>query len=306
MIVPIPATDVPVPYTARPLRLDDAQSVVDVMSAYEQRVIGEVLIEVADIQADWLRPSTDLERLSTGVLDGGRMVGWGEVSLDERCHAFVHPDHWGRGIGTALARWSWEVARAHGLDRVGQSVPDADARGRALFAAHGYEQRYTSWVLALPGDASVPPQDLPAGYLLRDFVPGRDEQAAYTVIDDAFSEWDGRSSRSYGDWAAPVLQRPGFEPWSLRLVEAPDGRVVGACVLQLTDDAGWVHQLAVTRPERGQGLAQALLADAFASSRRHGRRRAELSTDSRTGALGLYELVGMQVTSSFTHWAKTL
>jgi len=32
-------------------------------------------------------------------------------------------------------------------------------------------------------------------------------------------------------------------------------------------------------------------------------RASELSTDSRTGALGLYEKVGMQVTSVWRHWA---
>jgi hypothetical protein len=31
-----------------------------------------------------------------------------------------------------------------------------------------------------------------------------------------------------------------------------------------------------------------------------------LSTDSRTGALGLYERVGMKVTRSYTHFAKEL
>jgi len=49
-----------------------------------------------------------------------------------------------------------------------------------------------------------------------------------------------------------------------------------------------------------------LLADAFSTARRRGRRRAELSTDSRTGALSLYQRVGMQVRLSFTHWARAL
>ena len=35
----------------------------------------------------------------------------------------------------------------------------------------------------------------------------------------------------------------------------------------------------------------------------HGATRSELSTDSRTGALGLYERVGMEVTSTWVHRA---
>ena len=51
------------------------------------------------------------------------------------------------------------------------------------------------------------------------------------------------------------------------------------------------------RDLRGRGLAQALMVDAFAVAREHGALVSGLSTDSRTGALGLYEKVGMKVTS---------
>jgi mycothiol synthase len=47
--------------------------------------------------------------------------------------------------------------------------------------------------------------------------------------------------------------------------------------------------------QRNRGLAQALLVDAFAAGRAHGALRQCLSTDSRSGALSLYEKVGMVV-----------
>jgi hypothetical protein len=37
-----------------------------------------------------------------------------------------------------------------------------------------------------------------------------------------------------------------------------------------------------------------------------GRSVVQLSTDSRTGALGLYEHVGMRIVRSYTHYAKEL
>jgi hypothetical protein len=49
-----------------------------------------------------------------------------------------------------------------------------------------------------------------------------------------------------------------------------------------------------------------MLVDAFGLARDHGATRSELSTDSRTGALGLYEKVGMVVTSTWVHRAVTL
>ncbi len=50
--------------------------------------------------------------------------------------------------------------------------------------------------------------------------------------------------------------------------------------------------------QRGRGRSRALLADSFEVARARGARRSELSTDSRTGALGLYQRVGMEVTST--------
>ena len=79
--------------------------------------------------------------------------------------------------------------------------------------------------------------------------------------------------------------------------------VVGASVVQMGPDTGYIARLAVRRDRRGLGLARALLVDSFAAARAHGATRSELSTDSRTGALGLYEKVGMEVTSTWVHLA---
>ncbi len=297
---------VPAPYTVRPLSLDDVQAVTDVMAACELHVLGEVLIEREDIEADWRRPSTDLKHRGVAVLHGETVVGYAEVTLDNKSEGFVHPEHEGRGIGLALLHWSQQVGRRHGLTRVGQSVPDANRAARALFIAADYTERYTSWILSLPPDRPAPEVRLPAGYALRDLEPGRDEQVAYQVVEDAFGEWEGWVRRPFEDWSAAVLDRPGFEPWQLRLATDPEGRVVGACHLLLSDDTGWVHQVAVEPGSRGRGLARAMLGDAFGNARARGRRLGELSTDSRTGALDLYRHVGMEVTSSFTHWAFDL
>ena len=50
------------------------------------------------------------------------------------------------------------------------------------------------------------------------------------------------------------------------------------------------------RPWRGRGLGRALLREAFAELRRRGLPRAYLGVDSEnpTGAMGLYESVGMR------------
>ena len=268
------------------------------------------MIELEDLESDWQRPSFDPETDSVAVLDGERLVAYGEVYRARRAEICVHPQSCGRGIGTALMRWSWRRVRDAGADLVGQTVPDAAHDAVLMFRHHGYAPLWTSWILAFPADASLPPVELPPGYAIRAYRPGVDEQAAYRVVEDAFNEWPDRDPSSYDDWAAGVLGRPGFEPWHLSLVVRTDQdgseEVVGACHLFLSGEGGWVNQVAVAAAHRGRGLGQALLAAAFADARSHGAPRAELSTDSRTGALGMYEHLGMEVTASFTHWAKRL
>jgi mycothiol synthase len=64
--------------------------------------------------------------------------------------------------------------------------------------------------------------------------------------------------------------------------------------------------LAVAREHRGLGLGRALLQQAFALFHGRGKSSAGLSTDSRTGALELYEHLGMRVVRSYTHHAKAV
>jgi GNAT superfamily N-acetyltransferase len=102
------------------------------------------------------------------------------------------------------------------------------------------------------------------------------------------------------------MQRPGFEPWNLRVVVDDAGDVVGAAFVILSEGVGFVEKLAVRQDRRGLGLGRALLADSFALAREHGATRSELSTDSRTGALDLYQRVGMEVTSVWVNRAIDL
>ena len=70
--------------------------------------------------------------------------------------------------------------------------------------------------------------------------------------------------------------------------------------------SAYIDRLATHKGHRNRGLAQALLVDSFAVGGEHGAVRSELSTDSRTGALTLYERVGMSVTSVWVNRAKDL
>lgn len=287
--------------TQRPLTLDDAAAVAAIMAAEELRDTGEVAIEEADLLADWHRPSFDLTTRTVGVLDGGRLVAYAELSGLDRGDAAVHPDHHARGIGTYLAGWLRERARAAGSTVVGMPVPQ-HSPGDRLLEALGFQERWRSWVLTLPEGATIEAQPLPADHAVR-AATGVDHRAAWTVIEDAFLEWSARERQPFDDFAAQVLGRPGFAPWNLRVAIGPDGEVVGAVVAYLSGTTGYVDKVAVRRDRRGLGLGRALLADAFTQARSHGALSSELSTDSRTGALGLYHHLDMEVTSTWVNRA---
>jgi mycothiol synthase len=280
----------------RALAHDDAQAVFDVAAAQERADIGKVEIELADIVSDWGRPSWDIATSSVGVLDGARIVAYAELVGYGRTDAAVHPDYRERGIGTALADWLRRSARALGWSECGAPVPQGSA-GDVLLEELGYHVRWTSWVLSLPPGAEIAPRPLPEGYAIRAADPS-EYPAVHEVVEDAFLEWSDRDRQSYEDFEASVMGRPGFEPWTLRVVVDPGGVIVGSAWVIMSPEPemeAYVQSLAVRRDQRNRGLAQALLVDAFARGREHGAVASSLSTDTRTGALGLYQKVGMVV-----------
>lgn len=300
----VPSIALPGDLSSRPLVLADATSVFEVMAAQEQHDLGQVAIEEADIVADWQRPSYDVSAGTLGVFAGERLVAYAEHMGNTRYDAAVHPEHRGRGIGTALAGWVRDLAAARGEAVVGMPVP-VGSDGDRLLASLGYRVRWTSWELELPEGAAVPQRDLPPGYTLRAATPD-DHEACWTVLEDAFLEWSEREREPFEDFLARTTGRPGFEPWHLRLVADAAGAVVGVTFVYPFGTMGYVDRLATRRDQRGQGIAQAMLVDAFATAREHGCLTSGLNTDSRTGALGLYEKVGMRVQRTWVNRAISL
>jgi mycothiol synthase len=243
-----------------------------------------------------------------GVLDGDRLIAYAELTGQKRADAAVHPDYRRRGIGTALTAWVRRRAKERGWPLVGSPVPKG-SDGDRLLEKLGYFVRWESWILELPPGASIEPQPLPEGYTIRTAETLEDQRAAWEVIEGAFADWADRDREPFEDFAAEVMGRPGFRPWHLRLAVDPEGAPVGACHLvhhDVSPETGFVQSIGVRRDRRGLGVARALLADAFANAREAGAVRSELNTDTRTGALGLYQHVGMRVRATWLHRATEL
>ncbi len=287
---------VPNGLTSRALQMDDGRAVFEVMAAQEQEDLGKVEIEEADVVGDWQKPSFDIEASTVGAFDGGAMVAYAEVSKSGRGDAAVHPSYRRRGIGTALADWMRARAGVLGGTVIGSPVP-VGSPGDRLLEKLGWRIRWTSWVLTLPEGKEIQARPLPDGYAVREARPD-EYPAVQNVIEDAFLEWTDRERETYEDFLATTVNRPGFEPWQFRIVTDASAEIVGVASVYMYGEPpteAFIGRLAVRRDQRNRGLAQALLVDSFAHGREHGASRSALSTDSRTGALSLYEKVGMEV-----------
>jgi len=219
---------------------------------------------------------------------------------------YIRPSTAGRGLGTALPRWTQETARAQGGSTVGGTVPNENAPARELFLANGYEPTFTSWILRIPLDDPPESPEVPEGISIRPYRPS-DARAVHRMMDAAFCEWPGRDTESFEMWAPQAIAHAALAP-DLSPLAFDRDEVVGAALSYDFPDLGegWVHQLATRATHRHRGIARALLRTAFGAFHERGRRVAGLSTDSRTGALGLYEKVGMRAERRYTRYTKRL
>ena len=290
--------------TSRGATMDDVAAAVAVTRAAELADGVASLTVHDDVAGEWARPSMDIAHDVLLVEADGQVVAYAE-QFHGRAFAHVHPDHQGRGIGTIVAAWTEDHARRAGLSQVGQTIPTTGGAARALLEGRGYDPRWDSWILKMALDTPATAPRVPAGIEIRGLRRPDDDHQLHAVIEEAFDTWPDRDTgTSFEDWQASYLDRA--TDTDLVVVAEEDGRLVGAALCIPEGDEGWVDQLAVLPVAWGRGIGGALLQSAFARFRARGLAVAALSTDSRTGALGLYQHVGMAVTESFTRYSLPL
>jgi mycothiol synthase len=142
----------------------------------------------------------------------------------------------------------------------------------------------------------------PDGITVRSFVPGQDEAAVIEVQQATFRDHWGYVVTSVEEDLKMLrhwMTDPDFDPELWLLVMVGD-RLVGislnATRLDEDPEMGWVSTLGVLREYRQRGIARALLLHAFGQFQQRGRKRAGLAVDTQnlTGALRLYESVGLR------------
>ena len=214
----------------------------------------------------------------------------------------------GRGIGTEIVERGEAFAHAEGVKKIHAGAAEPDAAARALLESHGYREvrRFYEMAIELTEEPSAPV--VPAG-LVVDELREEEYEAFYEALNEAFAEhwewhpesfekWFERRRGQHRDEVGPIwfVVRDGDE---LAAVTRNDLSVAGG---------GYVGAIGVRPAWRGQGLAKALLQRTFAEFWSRGTTRVSLDVDAQneTGAVRLYERVGMQVDSCGVAFEKSL
>lgn len=287
-------------FSTRPATLDDAPAIHQLIAAEERAWHGQVEAVPDAVAADLRRPLIKLE-LDTRVATApnGDLAGWVWVHGGRHAKIDVHPSYAGLGLGTQLLDWAEARAREIGTDWLAQIVDDSDQAGTGMLRSRGYEVLATNWLLERP---TAPQPPAPPGIRLDAYDPARSHEV-HELIEQAFAPFQPRA-KSYDEWAELTVARSTFLPQASTLAYADD-QLVGA-VIALDGEEGYVEQLAVQADQRNKGIARAMLDRTCAEFLRNGRATCILWTHSGTGALAMYERLGMRVRRSTTVYRTQL
>ncbi len=291
--------------SAGPLTLADIPALLALFHRYDRRYFGEPLMDAEDLESDLSVHDLDLAADTLGLrTPDGTLVAGGFLTSRGHLEAQFAEGWDTPELVARLVDFGENRARQRGLDAVFRFLAEADTDGADWLLDRGYRLAYTAWILRLDPSAPIRGRTLPPGYAVRPFEMA-DAEASFEVIKSAFGEWETGPERSLAGWLADTLDRPSVDPSAFR-VATYRGEVIGTCIVFDSHDEAWVSYLAVAKEHRHQGIAQQLLADAYAAARARGIPHAGLSTDSRTGALDLYLRLGMRVLFTLNNWNRSL
>ncbi len=142
--------------------------------------------------------------------------------------------------------------------------------------------------------------------MLRRYTPA-DAEAVRATMTEAFEGHRRYTPRRLDEWLDLRMRHPAFDPGLWRVAEC-DGEIVGAALVYDVGETGYLSNVGIRNAWRGQGVAQALLADAFSALRERGQMRVMVSVDADAApaAIRLYEEAGMRVHERHDWFVKAL
>ncbi|SBT64088.1 L-amino acid N-acyltransferase YncA [Micromonospora sediminicola] len=266
----------------RPARAEDAPAVVAlraIVFPYLVRGVASTRRMIAEPPPgeDWAAWVADADGQVVGWASAYRNIQTSTPGVGEISTLHVHPDHRGRGVGTAL----FDAALAH-LRTLGSTRVLANARAESLpFAQrHGFtasrEMRYS----ALDLDPAPPMPEPPPGVRLLP-TAGLDPRRVHRVDAESARDEPGdvpTDALDYGLWLHECWENLGLDREASTVAEV-DGELVALSLVKRDGDRMWSDFTGTLPAYRGRGLARLTKQAALHVAATRGVRTAYTSND---------------------------
>ena len=289
-------------FRLRPATDADAETVVELVSALDVAMLGSTDYSLADLHDEWSQIAPEDRFL---VEDAGTAVGYGTVEQNPQhgqSDGYVHPEHFGRGVGSFLVAELEQLLAGRGAIRVQNAALVLDTRAQELLRTHRYEEIRRFWHMRIELEDEPPAPKWPDGLTVSRFDPA-EAAAFHEALEAAFADHWQHEPEPFEKWRETELERDDFSPELWAVVRDGDEIVAGTVLRPERLGVAWVARLFTRREWRRRGLGEALLHDAFGTFWRLGKRTVGLGVDAQsdTGAQRLYERAGMHV-----HWGAVV
>lgn len=296
-------------FEVRQATADDALAVAALMSRIEEK-LGSAPNLIGGAEALEYIDGVFDEVESRVLLHGQRLVGFVDVQMDpsrRRHFADAYAELPDAGLNRAL-RLAVDLAAARHPDwEFWVAINSRDGQSKRVLADLGFSSLRTYWSLEAPLTSTDYPTLRADMRMIQ--VRSLDEfRVCHEVQQDAFSRHFGSTTRSFDEWYDRTVNTVTYDPDGIFMLEV-GGTVVGFA--ECTDrrahrSAGYIHGLGVRQVEQGKGFGRLLLLWAMAYCRERGFGTVQLNVDTgnESGALRLYESVGLRPFMSWEQWHR--